>query len=94
MIWRFSSPKELKDFIEELARELTKLKQYEISNELSKIVNSSYTTSSEQLGDLRLSLMKVKKEICARLDKEMQKDIHKTIISIGKTFGMQKNSLK
>jgi hypothetical protein len=83
----FQDPKSFKDLASYLISELNKLDSSDYSNELNDWANTSYTTSSEYLGELRIILNKVLNDSNVILPIEVKSGIELAISAINKAFG-------
>lgn len=85
--WNFQEPKSFKDLSSYLNSELSNLVNTNYLNELNDWANTSYTTSSEYLGELRIILNKILNDSNVILPIEVKNSIQLAISAINKAFG-------
>lgn len=85
--WNFQEPKSFKDLSRYLNSELSNLVNTNYLNELNDWANTSYTTSSEYLGELRIILNKILNDSNVILPIEVKNSIQLAISAINKAFG-------
>lgn len=87
MEWKFEKTQDIMRFADHISSELVKQGKHELVSEINQFSNTSFTTSSEFLGEFRMLMSKILllKEI--KLDKETESAIFKAIETISKAFG-------
>lgn len=87
MEWKFEKPQDIKKFADHLSSELIKQNKHELASEINQFCNTTFTTSSEFLGEFRMLMKKVSLLKDIKLDKEAEKGIFKVVETIDKAFG-------
>ncbi|MCA1066122.1 hypothetical protein QTG56_25455 (plasmid) [Rossellomorea sp. AcN35-11] len=82
--WEFKSMEDLKKFAGVLSEELLLQDEADISRDVSYFTRNTFTTSSEYLGEFRILLEEVIKDI--KLNSSLVKTVKKAIKSIDKGF--------
>lgn len=85
MLWEFNSLQDLKDFSVFISDELANLGKDNLAAEVKEFSFNTYTTSSEYLGELRITLNKVLSE-GNTLNQEIRVCITKAIQAINKAW--------
>lgn len=86
LVWKFEGLEDMKEFAKYISFEMNKRGENELAAEVGGFEYNCYTTSSEYLGEFRITLLKILAKVGAFLDEETRGNISLAIETINKAW--------